>query len=62
MIVRGIIDGDTFFWAGTSWTEDESQAEELSRADADRRLQIIHANNRFLGRDERVEATILESK
>lgn len=62
MRVRGIIDGDTVYWAGTGWTMDESQAEELSRAEANRRLRIINANNRFLDRDERVEAVIVESK
>lgn len=61
MKVKGIMGGDTVFWAGTCWTLDESQAENLSRTEAERRMRIVNANNRFLDRDERVEAITTES-
>jgi len=62
MRIRAIMDGDVVFWDGTSWTLDESRAAKLSQPEANRRLRITTANNRFLDRDERVEDARIESK
>ena len=60
--VKGIMDGQTVWWKGHSWVTDSKDAEKLSVAEADRRVRITNANNRFLDRDERVEAYTVESR
>lgn len=60
--VKGVMDGQTVWWKVHSWVTDSKDAEHLSKAEADRRVRITNANNRFLDRDERVEAVVVESK
>jgi hypothetical protein len=60
--VKGFLDGKPVWWNGQAWSFDSKEAERLSNAEADRRVRITNANNRFLDRDERVEAVIVESK
>ena len=61
MRIRGIADGRVYWWAANGWTDDESKAKRHTASEADRQLRIINANNRFLDRDERMEAAIVES-
>lgn len=44
------------------WQDKETDATEFCRHDAERRLRIINANNRFLDRDDQIEAVIVESR
>lgn len=60
--IKGIIDGQTYWWRDTSWTSNESDAELLSPSEVDRRLRIINANNRFLDNEDQVQAYSVESK
>lgn len=42
------------------WASDSFLAADFHRSEAERRLRVINANNRFLDRDDRVEAQIQE--
>lgn len=61
MKVRGIIDGKIYWWRDESWISNADDADELCRVDAERRLRILHANNRFLDSEDQVEVEIVES-
>lgn len=61
MKVRGIINGKTFWYRGDSWVTNESEADTLLPHEAERRLRIINANNRFLDREDQIEASYVES-
>ena len=62
MKVRGIINGEIFWYRGDSWTPNESEADILLPHEAERRLRIINANNRFLDREDQIEASYVESR
>lgn len=61
MRVAARIDGTVLFWNGDAW-DVESNAQEMSKPDAERRLRINNANNRFLDPEDHIEAYIVESK
>ncbi len=51
--------GDTvWFMPDGHWSESESDAGRFHEREAERFLRVINANNRFLDREDRVEATI----
>jgi hypothetical protein len=60
--IKGVINGETFWWHETSWTSNESDADRLTPSECERRLRIINANNRFLDREDQVNAYSVESK
>jgi hypothetical protein len=60
MKVRGRnYDGATV-WLDQSgyWVSDSFLAADFHKSEADRRLRVINANNRFLDREDRVEAEV----
>ena len=59
--IKRVIDGQTYWWNDTSWTADESKADKLTPSEVDRRLRIINVNNRFLDREDQVNAYSVES-
>jgi len=62
MRIKGKSNDALLWWAGDGFSFNESDAVELNRVEAERRLRIINANNRFLDREDRVEAMIEETK
>lgn len=61
MRVSGIIDGK-IHWLNErlGWTSNESDAANWTAKFAAERARIINSNNRFLDREERVEAEVRE--
>lgn len=59
--VHGIINGEKLFWNAGAWCMEPQSAEELTIPEAHRRLRIINANNRFLDREDQIEAEVVES-
>lgn len=64
MKILGIARDGVKLWMQESgyWTKEESEASEFCKVEAERRLRIINANNRFLDREDRVEGEIVESR
>lgn len=61
MKIKGTRNGQIIWWDGKYWTQNESQAVKVSRAEAERILRVTHANNRFLDYEDRVTANSVES-
>ena len=60
--VIGIIEGVQYYWSRDMWCAESDNAEEMTLPEAFRRLRIINANNRFLDREDRIEARVVESR
>lgn len=61
--VHGIVDGREMVMLENGWwTDDRSQAHEFSIPEAERRVRVINANNRFLDSQDQVEAEIVRSR
>ena len=62
MRVRGIINREELWLNSNEGWGPESQAREFTEHEAHLKLRIINANNRFLDRDEQIEAMVVESR
>ena len=65
MKIRGITKGvGPVLWLTESgyWTERESEGTEFCKVEADRRIRVNNANNRFLDAEDQIEAEIVESR
>ena len=62
MKVCGINEGKTLWRIGDCWIDDESMASEFTIPEAERIVRITNANNRFLDREDRIEAHTVESR
>lgn len=62
MRIRGIINREELWLNPRDGWGEESEAREFSEHEAHLKLRIINANNRFLDRDEQIEAMIVGSK
>lgn len=64
MKIKGTATTGVKLWLNESgyWEDDERKGTEFCKYDADRRLRVINANNRFLDREDQIEAEIVESK
>lgn len=62
MRIRGIINRSELWLNPEDHWDDESNAREFTEHEAHLKLRIINANNRFLDRDEQIEAMIVESR
>jgi hypothetical protein len=62
--VAGIIDGREYWLTeGGAWVSGPLDATDFESQEAEKRVRIINANNRFLDRDERIEGVgIVESR
>lgn len=57
--VKAFIDGKPYWRVDTgTWHADESKASTFTRAEAERQIRIVNANNRFLDREDQVEPFI----
>lgn len=60
--VRGIVDRKPMVMLENGyWSEDESQAHNFAAAEAERKVRVIHTNNRFQDREDQIEAHVVES-
>lgn len=59
--VHGLCNGEKLYWGFGAWLLEPASAENMTPLEAERRVRIVNANNRFVDPEDRVEARVVES-